>query len=350
MGKEEVVEMVQELAESGQALPGCYILPEKQRPDRASPSALDIPVIDLSLLLRETGCEDDQAKRLQYAVQSWGLFQVIGYDLSPSFLDEVRDVVRKFFQLPMDVKQKSSNLKGEKLEPEGYGNYGVARKDQIIDWNDRLYLSVQPEEKRRLDLWPENPCSFREILHEYTIQTRKVAELVLLALAKLLKLEKNYFVNQLGDTAEVRARFNYYPRCSRPDLVLGINPHSDGSLITILLPDKEVEGLQVLRDGDWFKVPIIPHALLINLGNQIQIMSNGIFKSPVHRVTANSEKDRISVAMFYSLEPEKTLEAAEGVVDETRPCLYKKMRVKDFLNIFFEKYTQGVSTIEWARI
>ncbi|ONK60260.1 uncharacterized protein A4U43_C08F16170 [Asparagus officinalis] len=348
MGKEEVVEMVQELAESGQALPGCYILPEKQRPDRASPSALDIPVIDLSLLLRETGCEDDQAKRLQYAVQSWGLFQVIGYDLSPSFLDEVRDVVRKFFQLPMDVKQKSSNLKGEKLEPEGYGNYGVARKDQIIDWNDRLYLSVQPEEKRRLDLWPENPCSFREMLHEYAMKTRKITEIVLIALAKILKLDENCFKDQVDDRAEVFARFNYYPSCLRPELVHGVKPHSDGSVITILLPDKEVEGLQVLQDADWVKIPIIRDALVINMGNQMEVMSNGIFKSPVHRVVTGS-KERTSIAMFFLLQPEKMLEPTQGLVSETRPCLYRKMKAKDFLKAFFDKFAQGQTTIQWLR-
>jgi len=90
-------------------------------------------------------------------------------------------------------------------------------------------------------------------------------------MAKLLGLNENYFIHQLGDRAEVNARFNYYPGCSRPDLVFGVRPHSDGSVVTVLLPDKEVEGLQVLKDGEWVKVPIIPHALVFNLGNLMEV-------------------------------------------------------------------------------
>jgi len=80
-----------------------------------------------------------------------------------------------------------------------------------------------------------------------------------------------------------------------------------------------------------------------------QIMSNGIFKSPVHRVVANS-KERISLAMFYALEPEKMLEPAEGLVDEMRPSLYRKMKTRDFLTSFFEKFSQGETTIKWLRV
>lgn len=81
----------------------------------------------------------------------------------------------------------------------------------------------------------------------------------------------------------------------------------------------------------------------------VQIMSNGIFKSPVHRVAANSD-ERISVAMLYLLDPEKTLEPAEGLVGGERGRLYRSMKGKDFANAFFEQYTKGVYTLEWAQV
>lgn len=87
--------------------------------------------------------------------------QAVGHDLSPSLLDDLRDAARKFFHLPIDVKQKYSNLKEGEFNLEGYGNDFVAGEEQIIDWNDRLYLLVQPEDKRKLDYWPENPSCFR---------------------------------------------------------------------------------------------------------------------------------------------------------------------------------------------
>jgi len=58
-----------------------------------------------------------------------------------------------------------------------------------------------------------------------------------------------------------------------PDHVLGFKPHADGSTITFLLQDKQVEGLQVLKDDQWFKVPIIPDALFINVGDQIEVIT-----------------------------------------------------------------------------
>lgn len=105
------------------------------------------------------------------------------------------------------------------------------------------------------------------------MKSRKLADKILKAMAKLLDLNEEYFTHQLGDTAEVYARFNYYPCCSRPDLVFGLKPHADGSTITIVLPDKDVEGLQVLKDGEWVRVLPNPHALLVNLGDQMEVIT-----------------------------------------------------------------------------
>lgn len=67
--------------------------------------------------------------------------------------------------------------------------------------------------------------------------------------------------------------FNFYPPCSRLDLVYGIKPHTDGGAITILLQDKEEEGLQVLKDGQWAKVPIVLNVLLVNVADQEEVLS-----------------------------------------------------------------------------
>lgn len=90
-------------------------------------------------------------------------------------------------------------------------------------------------------------------------------------MAKLLGLEEDYFINQITDKAPTFARFNYYPPCPRPDLVFGIRPHSDGGVLTILLVDKGVGGLQVQRDGKWYNVPAKPYTLLINLGDYMEV-------------------------------------------------------------------------------
>lgn len=113
---------------------------------------------------------------------------------------------------------------------------------------------------------------FRYIIEEFTSKVKVLNSILFKAMARSLNLEENSFLNQFGERASMRARFNFYPTCSRPDLVLGVKPHTDRSGITVLLQDREVEGLQVLLDDDkWVKVPVIPHALVVNLGDQMQV-------------------------------------------------------------------------------
>ena len=97
-------------------------------------------------------------------------------------------------------------------------------------------------------------------------------EILFKAMAKSLNLEENSFADKLfGKQAQMTAKFNFYPQCSRPDQVLGVKPHTDGSGVTVLLQDKEVEGLQVFVDDKWVRVPIIPDAIVVNLGDQMQV-------------------------------------------------------------------------------
>lgn len=115
----------------------------------------------------------------------------------------------------------------------------------------------------------------RETLNEYAKNMRRVLEIILKAIAKSLNLEETTFYRECEGEQGIYmlARFNYYPPCSSPDLVFGLKPHSDVSAITILLQDNEVEGLQVQKDDQWFKVPIIPDALFINIGDQLEVNS-----------------------------------------------------------------------------
>lgn len=121
---------------------------------------------------------------------------------------------------------------------------------------------------------------YSEILNEYAMKLKTVTEVLSKAIAKSLNLEENSFLNQFGDQALMQVRFNFYPPCSRPDLVHGIKPHTDRSGITILLQDREVEGLQIRVDGKWYRVPVIPHALVVNLGDQMQVQLFALFFCP----------------------------------------------------------------------
>lgn len=108
-------------------------------------------------------------------------------------------------------------------------------------------------------------------MQEYSERLKLLNEVVLKTMSRSLNLEESCFLDQYGENANMVARFNYYPPCPRPDLTLGIKPHADGSTITYLLQDKEVEGLQLFIDDQWFRVPTVPNALLVNVGDQLEV-------------------------------------------------------------------------------
>ncbi|XP_030544563.2 protein SRG1-like [Rhodamnia argentea] len=297
------------------------------------------PVIDISLLSSE-----DELQKLSSVLRSCGCFQVIGHGISVEFLDKVREVAQQFFALPVEEKQKYSRAPNE---AEGYGGDLVVSEDQVKDCCYRLSLRVFPEDQRRMHLWPENPADLGKTLHEYALKIRSVISDLSKVMARLLELEENSFLNQFGDRPALEAKFNFYPPCSRPE-VFGAKPHLDRSGITVLLQDKEVEGLQVLVDGTWRTVPVIPHALVVNLGGLMQVMTNGMFKSPLHRVLTNASKLRMSVAVFDEPEAEKEIGPVDHLVNHTRPRLYRSVR--NFTAFNYECFQKGKNSLEELRI
>ncbi|KAJ1258263.1 hypothetical protein BS78_10G061600 [Paspalum vaginatum] len=325
---------VQELASAAEEPPSRYVLREQDRPGRllvADDMPEPIPVVDLSRLPDD----DAEAAKLRSALQSWGLVLVSNHGIEAALMDEVMDASREFFHQPLEEKQKYSKLiDGKRFQIEGYGNDPVVSEDQILNWNDRLYLKVEPEDERNYAEWPKHPESFRppthlsvEVLNGYALKTKIIRDGILRAMSRILELDEDYFVSQISDKEAALARFNYYPPCPKPDLVNGVQ-----------------------RDGIWYNVPSQTYTLLINLGDVMEVMCNGVFKSPVHRVVTNSVKERISLAMFYGMVPEKAIEPAAGLVDEKRPARYRKIDAMDFFAGLQEHFARGTRFIESLKI
>uniref|UniRef100_A0A0A9FYC6 Fe2OG dioxygenase domain-containing protein n=1 Tax=Arundo donax TaxID=35708 RepID=A0A0A9FYC6_ARUDO len=351
-----LLSIVQELAATVQVPPSRYLLPEQDRLGGQKLAGADmpepVPAIDLRRLLASDDGAKEEAAKLRSALQNWGFFLVTDHGIEATLMDALIAASREFFRQPLEKKQEYSNLiEGKQWQLEGYGNDPVKTQDQILDWSDRLHLRVEPEDERNLARWPCDSETFRGLLHEYTLNCKRVKDGILRAMAKLLELDDDCFINQFGDKASTYARFNYYPACPRPDLVLGIRPHSDVCVLTLLLTDKDVGGLQVLRDGTWYNVPPVhDYALLVNVGVSMEIMTNGIFRGPVHRVVTNSEKERMSLAMFYAADLEKEIEPIAELLDETQPARYKKIKCKDFVAAHYEYFSKRERVIESLKI
>ncbi|XP_065848697.1 jasmonate-induced oxygenase 4-like [Euphorbia lathyris] len=315
----------------------------------SSCSSTSFPIIDISLFSQSSPADDDGEAQalniLRSALTSSGCFQAVGHGMSSSFLDKVREIAYEFFDLPIEEKQKYGRAPNES---EGYGSDVVVTENQVLDWSHRLSLRVFPQHQRRFNLWPQQPTDFSDTLQEYAEKIKSIMDILYKAMAKSLNVEENSFSRQFGERSLMQARFNFYPKCSRPDLVLGVKPHTDRSRITILLQDNLVEGLQVLVNDNWVQVPVLPHALVVNLGDQMQIMSNGIFKSPMHRVVTNTERMRISLAAFHEPEPEMEIGPVDALVNEERPRLYRN--VNNYGAINYECYQKGIVALETVQI
>ncbi|CAI0388776.1 unnamed protein product [Linum tenue] len=122
----------------------------------------------------------------------------------------------------------------------------------------------------------------------------------------------------------------------------------DGTVITYLLQDGEVEGLQVLKDEQWFRVPNVPDALVLHVGDHLEIMSNGEFKSPVHRVVLNPERQRMSVVIASFPEEGRQIEPLEGLVSGERPRLYRQVKYSIVDQVGY--YWSGTRVTDDARI
>lgn len=112
-------------------------------------------------------------------------------------------------------------------------------------------------------------CS--ETVDIYSREIRKLCKKLLKYIAMSVGLKEDIFEEMFGVAVQA-VRMNYYPACPRPDLVLGLSPHSDGSALTVLQQGKcSSVGLQILKDDVWVPVHPIPNALVINIGDTIEV-------------------------------------------------------------------------------
>lgn len=356
-GKEDKAsKLVQEIAQKEKEVPERYILKEGLIPQAidANPTLWDETLlIDFSLLSSfdssssSTSAQQNELSKLQYALKHWGCFQMKNHGMTSLFLDELLQVSKQFFGLPLEEKLKCS------IADDFLNRYGTAAPiagDKSRDWNDRLFLTVHPHDQIKFQVWPEKPNKFREILLEYSLNLRKILEVLLKVMAQFLDLKDESFLNQHGKQGSILTRFSIYPRCSLPDRVYGVHPHSDRCTVTILLQDKDVvEGLHVEKDDKWFKVPVIPGALFINLGDFAEVMSNGLFKSAVHRVVTNSERERVSVAAFCIPEPGREIEPINELISPNQPQLYKPVNMQTYKQLF-QTYPLGERLLDALKI
>ncbi|KAH7512706.1 hypothetical protein FEM48_Zijuj12G0119100 [Ziziphus jujuba var. spinosa] len=274
------------------------------------------------------------------------IFQLVNHEVSSSLVEKIKTDIQEFFKLPMEEKKKFWQNSGE---VEGFGQAFVVSEDQKLDWNDIFFLTTLPVHMRKPHLFPKLPSPFRETLETYSLELRNLAMRILEQMEQALKVQAKE-VTELFEGGLQAMRMNYYPPCPQPEQVIGLTPHSDAVGLTILLQVSEVEGLQIKKDGMWVPVKPLPNAFIVNIGDILEIITNGEYRSIEHRATINSDKERLSIATFYSPRFDGEMGPAYSLVNEQSPQKYRRIGVQEFYSGLFKRELDGKSYIDSMRL
>jgi len=263
----------------------------------------EIPVIDMAELVAG---DDDQATidAVGTACRDVGFLYIQNHGVPQHLIDDFLVASREFFARPMDNKMESvlsDRMRGYlPLRYRSYeGEETAATSNQQGYWMgvDRPF---NPQNK--LDgpnVWPEEGEALRSAMEAYYEAVHVLAGVLQRALSLALGQESDFLAN-LHNPAQSLLKVNHYPPQADPTTVsnIGVVPHSDEGAFTILWQD-ENGGLEIeSKSGEWVEAPPIPGTMVVNLGNAMQIWTNGEFSSTPHRVINRSGVDRYSIPFF----------------------------------------------------
>ncbi|CAI9783801.1 unnamed protein product [Fraxinus pennsylvanica] len=345
LGSSFQVPIVQELAkEKSTAIPPRYQRPNQDHLISSLPEN-KIPVIDIQKLM-EKDSMDTELQKLHTACQEWGFFQLINHGVSFPKVEEMKLEIQEFFNLPIEEKKKFSQESGD---IEGYGQAFVVSEEQKLDWADLFYIITLPVHLRKPHLIPKLPAKFRDAIDEYAVELKNLAMKILDLMAKALHMKAEE-MNMVFEEGMQAMRMNYYPPCPQPELVTGLCPHSDSVGLTFLLQVNEIDGLQIKKNGAWIPVAPLPNAFVINIGDVLEIVTNGVYRSIEHRATVNSKKERLSIATFFNPAIDGDLGPAPSLVTPETPAKFKRISSVDYLKGFFSRELDGKSYLDAMRI
>ena len=178
-------------------------------------------------------------------------------------------------------------------------------------------------------------------MKEFASEIEKLAERVLDLLCENLGLEKGYLKRAFAGSQGAPTfgtKVSSYPPCPRPDLVDGLRAHTDAGGVILLFQDDQVSGLQLLKDGAWVDVPPMRHAVVVNIGDQLEVITNGRYKSVMHRVLTRTDGNRMSIASFYNPGADAVIFPAPTLVEEAAAeeevAVYPRFVFEDYMSLY----------------
>ncbi|KAH7567867.1 hypothetical protein ACOSP7_009915 [Xanthoceras sorbifolium] len=330
------VERVQALSYGGlNELPAQFIRPTHERPENSKPiEGVKVPVISLSQPDHHVLVKD-----IFEACNQWGFFLITDHGISPSLIQRLQEVGQEFFKLPKEEKEAYANDPSSG-KFEGYGTKMTKNQDEKVEWVDYFFHLMTPKTKINYDHWPKNPPSYREVTDAYNKEILRITYQLLELLSEGLGLSGKVLESRLGnEEIELEMKINMYPPCPQPQLALGVEPHTDMSALTILVSN-DVPGLQLWKDGNWVAVNYLPNALFVHVGDQLEVLSNGKYKSVLHRSVVNKEHMRMSWAVFCTPPHEALIGPLPELVDDQNPAKFSTKTYAEYRYRKFNKLPQ----------
>ncbi|XP_030961099.1 1-aminocyclopropane-1-carboxylate oxidase homolog 1-like [Quercus lobata] len=331
---------VKGLIDSGMVkIPPIFVIPTDELSCEKSYSGsthLQVPVIDLKDI-REGGVQRKQVvEEIQHASETWGLFQIVNHGISEEVLDDMIKGTRRFHEQPTEVKREYYSRDVPK-NVSFFSNYHLY-KVEFANWRDTLSFSMAPVAPSP----EEYPAVCRDIVISYSQQVKRLGLTLLELLSEGLGLRSNHLA-EMECAAGHSLVCHYYPACPEPNRTMGTSEHTDPDFFTILLQD-QIGGLQALYQNQWVDIPPVTGALVVNLGDLFQLISNDKFISATHRVLANQVGPRISVACLFSNHMQKQMQPVnrlygpiKELLSDDNPPLYRETLEKEYAFCYVSK-------------
>jgi isopenicillin N synthase-like dioxygenase len=278
----------------------------------------NVPVVDIAALAR-TGDAEGRALIVQTiaaAAHDWGFFQVVNHGVPADLIQRVWSETHRFFALPRNIKLEITRTKEN---PRGYYDRELTKNKrdlkEVFDFAGVLHPELpedHPDNRAAVDgtnQWPDALPSFRETLLQYFRACEGLGLKLLGSLCAGLGVEENTLRSNFTPIDTSFVRLNYYPLADplEPEAAatttdlgdMALHHHTDAGALTILLQD-QVGGLQVFANDTWSDVEPVEGALVINVGDMMQIWSNDRFQAALHRVRPITDQPRYSIPFFFN--------------------------------------------------
>nr|GLL20519.1 gibberellin 3-beta-dioxygenase 3-like [Ipomoea trifida] len=298
-----------------------------------------VPLIDL---------EDPQAvEKIKMASENWGIFQVTNHGVPMELLAQIEHQARRFFDLTREEKLLTLRSPDSLY---GYGITHISPNFNTLMWMEAFTLPGSPLELARR-VWPKDYTTFCTVTEDYQEQMRGLAEKITCLIFKSLGISREDVEWFEPKSMEAFLHFNSYPNCPDPARALGMVPHTDATLITLLYQSNTNRALQVYGPNlKWVDVEPISNAIIVNIGDLLHIYSNGQCKTVLHRAIVSETHHRISVGYFFGAKSDANLSSPLKLIKGGDFPMYRPITWKEYRKIKVKHFNKALEVVRFNSV